>query len=247
MNENFINTWIPNSELGRIPSLRAPIAKRRERESKTFDTTHPLAQAIIKAWKTGAKKGSPVDCLVISSTFELMGRQLVNDLGKDSRNRGLQSDAYYLTFLKEALQGKQPGLGNLILTNDHPSQEVLGVFRTPTDGHQNYTVLVIDTKSFENGGTLIIDVEVGIEDSAGIFHLVDGDKKFSGKEEIYEGDLLAWEWSGSGETGKITHRFDQGQLFKLGVTGYSDEEEACVNAFQAKISVEVDQGENTTE
>ena len=238
---------MPNSELGRIRSLREPIAKRRERESKTFDTTHPLAQAIIKAWKTGSKKGSPVDCLVISPTFELMGRQLVNELGKDSRNRGLQSDAYYLTFLKEALQDKQPGLGNFILTSDHPSQEALGVFRTPIDNHQNYTVLVIDTKSFENGGTLIIDVEVGMEDSAGIFHLFDGDKKLRRKEGISEDELLAWAWSEPSETGKITHRFDQGQLFKLGVTGYSEEAEVCVNAFLAKISVEVDQRENSTE
>ena len=146
LNENFINTWVPNSELGRIRSLREPIAKRREREGQTFDTSHPLAQAIIKAWKTGAKKGSPVDCLVISPAFELMGRQLVNDLGKDSRNKGLQSDAYYLTFLKEALTGKQPGLGNLIFTQEHPSQQVLDTFSTPIGDHQDYTVVVIDAK-----------------------------------------------------------------------------------------------------
>ena len=238
MNENFINTWVPNSELGRIRSLRKPIAKRREREGQTFDTTRPLAQAIIKAWKTGRKKGSPVDCLVISPAFELMGRQLVNELGKDSKNRGLQSDAYYLTFLKEALQDKQPGLGNLIFTSERPSQEVLDTFSTPTDGHQNYTVVVIDVRAFENGGTLTIDIEVGRGDGDGTFYLLNGDKKLSTKEGIYEGDALAWAWGESDETGQITHRFDQGQLFKLGVTGYSDEEEACVNAFRAKISVE---------
>ena len=37
MNENFINTWVPNSELGRVPSLLEPIAKRREREGTTFE------------------------------------------------------------------------------------------------------------------------------------------------------------------------------------------------------------------
>ena len=60
-----------------------------------------------------------------------MGRQLVNDLGKDSRSRGIQSDAYYLTFLQKALQEKQPGLDNLILTSDHPSQYVLDAFPKP--------------------------------------------------------------------------------------------------------------------
>ena len=233
MNEHFINTWVPNAELGRIRSLREPIAKRRERESETFDTTHPLAQAIIKGWKTGAKKGSPVDCLIISPAFELMGRQLVNDLGEDSRNRGLQSDAYYLTFLKEALNGKQPGLGNLILTNAQPSQKVLDTFSTPIGDHQHYTVVVIDTRSFENGGTLTIEIEVGRGDGDGTFYLFDGDKTLPTKEGI-----LKWAWSASSETGQITHRFDQGQLFKLGVTGYSDEEETCVNAFLIKVSVE---------
>ena len=238
---------MPNSELGRIRSLREPIAKRRERESKTFDTTHPLAQAIIKAWKTGSKKGSPVDCLVISPAFELMGRQLVNDLGKDSRNRGLQSDAYYLTFLKEALIGKQPGLGNLIFTKEHPLQDVLDTFSTPIGDHQHYTVVVIDARAFEDGGTLIIDIEVGRGDGDGTFYLLNGDKKLLREEGIFKDDILAWAWSASGETGQITHRFDQGQLFKLGVTGYSDEEETWVNAFRAKISVEVGQHENTTE
>lgn len=229
---------MPNSELGRIRSLRQPIAKRREREGQTFDTRHPLAQAIIKAWKTGSKKGSPVDCLVISPAFELMGRQLVNDLGKDSRNRGLQSDAYYLTFLKEALNGRQPGLGNLILTSDHPSQNVLDTFSTSTGDHQHYTVVVIDTIAFENGGTLTIDIEVGRGNGNGTFYLLNGDKKLSAKEGIFKDDILAWAWSASSETGQITHHFNQGQLFKLGVTGYSDEEEACTNAFQARISAE---------
>ncbi|MCE2402238.1 hypothetical protein J4G08_15300, partial [Candidatus Poribacteria bacterium] len=121
-----------DAELGRIHSLREPIAKRREREGETFDTSHPLAQAIIKGWKTGSKKGSPVDCFVISPDFELMGRQLVNEIYNDSRRKGLLSDEeYYLMFLKECLEGKQPGLGNITLNSEEPSQEVLEVFRTP--------------------------------------------------------------------------------------------------------------------
>ena len=238
LNNNFINTWVPNSELGRIRSLREPIAKRREREAKSFDTTHPLAQAIIKGWKTGAKKGSPVDCFVISPDFELMGRQLVNDLREDSESEGLQRDTYYLAFLKESLKGKQPGLGNIILTCEYPSQAVLDTFRTPICGHHDYTIVVIDTRAFENGGTFTIDIEVGRGDSDGSFYLINGDKEFPTTEGIPKEDLLAWAWSESGETGQITHRFDRGQLFKLGAIGYSPEEEAFVNAFHAKISVE---------
>ena len=238
LSENFINTWVPNSELGRIQSLREPIAKRREREGKTFDTTHPLAQAIIKGWKTGPKKGSPVDCFVISPEFELMGRQLVNELRNDSEKMGLSIPEYYLTFLKEALAGKEPGLGNLILTGEYPSQEVLDVLRTPTCGHHDYTIVVIDVSAFEKGGTLIIDIEVGRGDSDSTFYLVNGDTEFPTTEGIPHKDLLAGTWSESGGTGQITHRFDRGQRFKLGAIGYSSEEEVSVNAFHAKISVE---------
>ena len=223
--------------MGRIRSLLEPIAKRRERESKTFDTTHPLAQAIIKGWKTGSKTGSPVDCLVISPQFELMGKQPANELLKDSERRGLPRDAYYLTFLKEALAGKQPGLGNITLTNEHPSHEVLDTFRTPTGDYQNYTVVVIDARYFEKGGTLTIHIEVGRGNSDGLLYLLDGDKEFSTKEKVPK-DTLAWAWIGPNDTGQIIHRFDQGRFFKLGATGHRDEQKTCVNAFHAKISVE---------
>ncbi len=238
MNENFINTWVPNCELGRIHSLRAPIAKRRERESQNFDTSHALAQTIIKGWKTGSKKGSPVDCLVISPAFELMGRVLVNDLGEDRERSGWRYDyEYYLAFLKEALAGKQPGLGNVVLTAEDPSQEVLDIFRTPTVGYQDYTVVVIDTTAFENGGMLTIDIKIGREEGEAAFYLFDGATELSTEEEKPK-DILTWTWVEPGDTCQIIHRFDRGQFFKLGTTGgHWARDEPCINAFQTRISV----------
>ena len=214
--------------------MREPIAKRRERESQTFDTTHPLAQAIIKGWKTGSKKGSPVDCFVISSAFELMGRQLIHDLREDSER---SESEHYLAFLKEALAEKQPGLGNIVITPEQTSQTVLDLFRTPTTGYQNYTVIVIDATAFENGGTLSIDFEIGREEGEAAFYLFDGDKELSTEEESPK-DKITWEWGEPGDTRQITHAFDRGQFFKLGVTGHWARDEPCINAFRAKISVE---------
>ena len=237
MNEHFINTWVANSELGRIQSLREPIAKRREREGKTFDTNHPLAQAMIKGGKTGSKKGSPVDCLVISPDFELMGRQMVNELREDCKRRGLSRREYYLTFLKEALEGKEPGLGNVVLTREQTSQSVLDLFRTPKAGNnQDWSVVTIDTTAFENGGTLTIDIEIGREEGEAAFYLLGSDAELSTTEGAPK-DMLTWVWGEPGDTCQITHRFDQGQLFKLGVTGLWMKEEVCINAFRTKISV----------
>ncbi|MYB92858.1 BrnA antitoxin family protein [Candidatus Poribacteria bacterium] len=219
--------------------MREPIAKRREREGKTFDTTHPLAEAIIKGWKTGSKKGSPVDCFVISPEFELMGRLLVNeffDYHWDKFKR--RDEESYLMFLKECLEGKQPGLGNITLNSEEPSQDVFDVFRTPTVGFQDYTVVVIDTRAFENGGTLNIDIETGRTDAEGLFYLVDGADDLPTTERVTKHMVLAMKWLEPDETGQLTYRFDRGQFFKLGTTGaHSRSEKGSINAFKAKISV----------
>ena len=238
MNENFINTWVANAELGSIASLRDPIARRREREGKTYDTTHPLAQAIIEGGKTGSKKGSPVDCLVISPDFQLMGRLLVNDFIDDFSRRKLRWEEGYLMFLKDSLAGKQPGLGNIRLSSEEPSQNVLDVFQTRVVPSEDYTVVVIDTRAFENGGTLTVDIEVGRADANGFFYLFDGDRELPTALQISKEDRLASVWIEPGDIGQITHRFERGQFFKLGAIGHWDEERGQVNAFQAKISVE---------
>ena len=228
---------MPNAELGRIRSLQVPIAMRRERESKVFDTTHPLAQAIIRGWKTGSKKASPVDCLVISPELELMGRQPINELYNESRKRGLRYAEGYLMLLVESLEGKQPGLGNVILNNEQPLQEVLDIFRTPMVGYHDYTVVVIDTRAFEDGGTLTIDIEVGRAEGEGSFFLFDGNSELS-TEKVPKGTLArAWLIS-PGDTEQITYHFDQGQIFKLGASGRWNNKKGTVNAFQARISVE---------
>lgn len=237
LNENFINTWVPNSELGRVPSLWEPIAKRRARESKTFDTTHPLAHAIMTGWK----EGSPVDCLVISSQFEVMGRQPVNELfGENTTQR-------YLTFLKEALDRKFPGWhdkslapllsANVVLNNKKTTQDLLGIFRTPEAGYQDYTAVGIDAIAFEDGGILTIDIWVGHAKPAGSFDLYSGDTEFT-TEGKPRGSLASVWGISPGKKDKIIHHFNQGKHFKLGVTGDWFSEKGSINAFLTTISVE---------
>ena len=252
LNENFINTWVANADLGRTGSLQAPIAKRRAREGKTFNTTHALAKTIMKGWV----KGSPVDCFVISPEIELMGSLDYNTFLDNMTE--FDSDAeVYLQFLQDSLKDKRPGLGDLILTREQPSQEVIDTFHTLAVAHKDYTVVFIDATAFENGGTLTIDIQVGRDDAVGIFHLLDGDKKLP-MEKVPDGiDPAAWNSQESdaykkaldalarvwgifpGQTGQITYQFDQGQRFKLCATGDQWGGTGGINAFVAKISVEV--------
>ena len=252
LNENFINTWIPNSELGRTPSLREPIAKRRERESKTFDTTHALAQAIITGWKDH----SPVDCLIISPQFEVIGKQPINEFLFSGG-----ASAQYLTFLREALDGKLPGFGEepskpsseplseldaaskdlkVILTLEEPKREVLNIFRAPGHGLQDYTVIEIDTTAFKDGGVLTIDISVGNAETAGSFDLFDGESELPTQGAPHNALVSAWGVP-PGTSRRIIYPFDRGQHFKFGATGDWFSEKGTINAFLAKISVESDQ------
>ena len=256
LNENFINTWVPNSKLGRVPSLRDPIDKRREREGTTFDTTHALAQAIMKGWK----KKSPADSLVLSTEFELMGRLPVNE--RISPYNGANG---YLLFLTEALDGKLPGFREetskpslepdsgsfpeldavskdlkVTLTSEKPKREVLNIFRAPGSGFQDYTVIEIDTTAFKSGGLLTIDILVGNAEPKGSFDLYDADTELP-TEGIPHGALAsAWDVP-PGKRGTIKYRFDRGKIFKLGGTGNWFSQKGSVNAFWAKISVEPNQ------
>ena len=101
MNENFINTWVLNTELDRTSNKQELIAYRQQQGFKLIDKTLPLAQAIMKGWK----KHSPADSLVISSKLELMGRLPVNE-----RTPPYNGAKGYLLFLQESLDEKLPGL-----------------------------------------------------------------------------------------------------------------------------------------
>ena len=231
--------------------MREPIARRREREGKTFDTSHALAQAIMKGWK----KGSPVDCLVISHEFEVMGGIDYNFFPECLGEFESRGEAY-LFFLKASMEGKRPGLGTLVLTPEQPSQEVVDTFRSPVAAHQDYTVVYIDATAFQDGGTLTADIHVGRDNGIGIFHLLDGDRKLPTEKAPDGIDPEAWNDQDSdeyekalgalakvwgifpGQTGHIMYPFDRGQRFKLCATGDQWGGIGDINAFHAKIRVE---------
>ena len=228
LNENFINTWTRNAEL------------RRMRDSQGFEGMSPLARTIIgHKWRRG-----PVDTWVISSELEAIGHVAVNDYLEDNRREdGTLESENYLLFLAESLKGKLPGFGNTVLTPEQPSQRILDVFRTPEYGHQDYTVIVIDTTAFESGGTLIVDIEVGSEKAYGAFHLLDAEHKLT-YDAVHkrQGAIMLEKshdigWLGPNETGQITHRFERGQIFKLVALGWASNEKGSINAFQARISM----------
>ncbi len=243
LNETFINTWVTNAELGRTPSLREPIAKRREREDKTFNITAPLAKAIMEGWT----EGSPVDCLVISPEFDVMGKLPLNDFFDDCSRKGISDKEGYLTFLNDSLDAKFPGFGenisdplltgsHVVINEEHLDHEVLHILRAPKYGEQDYNVVTIDTTAFEDGGVLMIDIRVGSAKSGGSFDLFDGDTELPTKGIPTQALNSVWDIP-SGQIGKIRYPFDEGKVFQLGATGTWFSGKGNVNAFSAKISV----------
>ncbi len=168
-----------------------------------------------------------------------MGRQPISEVHDDIKLNKHLREEYYLTFFKDSLDGKQPGLGNIILYSEVSAQEVMDVFRSPVVGFADYTVVVIDTRAFENGGTLTIDIETGRADADGYFYLVDGDDDLPTTERVTKDMVLARTWLEPNETGQLTYHFEQGQFFKLGATGCNyRSEKGNTNAFKARIFVE---------
>ena len=223
LNENFINTWVLNTDMERL------------RAAKTLGDLPPLIRVIVQGWK----RFSPVDCLIISPELELIGRQPVNEL--PSRNKA----ARYHLFLLESLEGKRPGVGEkaqmplsssraVVLDRIQSSVEILDTFRYTT-APQDATVIRIDTTAFENGGTLTIDIHVGRAALVGSFDL------FSDGElptEATPQDALAQAWGiQPSETGTLTYRFEKGLVFQLRATGGWVNQKGGINAFRARISV----------
>ena len=243
LNENFINIWVSNVELERTPRKQAYMAQRRKDISKTFDRTHPLAKPIMEGWK----EHSPVDCLVISPEFDVMGKLPLNDFFDDCSRKGISDDEGYLTFLVDSLDAKFPGFeentsdplltgSNVVLNEEHLEQEVLHVLRAPRHGDQDYNVITIDTTAFKGGGTLRIDIRMGSAKSGGSFDLFDGDAELPIKGIPTEALTSVWDIP-SGQIGRMRYSFDEGKIFQLGATGTWFSGKGNINAFHAKISV----------
>ena len=219
------------------------MAQRRKDISKTFDRTQPLAKAIMEGWK----EHSPVDCLVISPEFDVMGKLPLNDFFDDCSRKGISDDEGYLTFLVDSLDAKFPGFeentsdplltgSNVVLNEEHLEQEVLHVLRAPRHGDQDYNVITIDTTAFKDGGTLKIDIRMGSAKSGGSFDLFDGDAELPTKGIPTEALTSVWDIP-SGQIGRMRYSFDEGKIFQLGATGTWFSGKGNINAFHAKISV----------
>ena len=248
LNEHFINIWVSNVELERTPRKQAYMEQRRNDLSKAFNRTHPLAKAVMEGWQ----EGSPVDCLVISPEFDIMGKLPLNDFFDDCSQKRISEAEGYLTFLTDALDAKFPGFGeknvdpqltalltgsNVILTAAQSEQEVLHILRAPKYGYQDYNVITIDTSAFEDGGTLKIDIRMGSANSGGSFDLFDDETELPTEGIPTEALTGVWDIP-SGQIGVIRHSFDEGKIFKLGATGTWFSGKGNINAFHAKITVE---------
>ncbi|RKU27127.1 hypothetical protein C6499_12370 [Candidatus Poribacteria bacterium] len=218
LNENFVNTCLLFRDLSEL------IDDYSDEESVG------IFARTIKENYVGA-----VDIQVLSPEAEMIVHQPENKLG-----RGRDRREKYLTLLAGAAKGEAVNLTEsmqaLDLSSSKQLMEVLNVFRGPGNGYQDYTTVKIDATAFEQGGTLIIDIQVGEGEAIGSFDLFAGDTELP--TEGFPDEALASEWDiPPGDTGQIRYQFTHGQRFKLGATGNWFCEKGSTNAFLARISV----------
>ena len=187
----------------------------------------------------------PVDIQVLSPEAEMIIHQPDSKLRDDRVQR-------YLMLLTAAANGEvidfsgetEESMPELDLSLRKELIEVLNVFRGPGDGYQDYTPVEIDATPFEQGGTLIIDIQVGEGEATGSFDLFAGDAELP--TEGFPDEALASQWDiPPGDTGRIRYQFTRGQKFKLGATGNWFCEKGSTNAFLTKISVVPTETEDT--
>jgi len=243
LNDNFINTWVSNFELGRKPSVREYLAKRYAHESKSFDTAHPLAQAIKEGWH----ESSPVDCFVISPDFELIGKLPLNKYLYDGHDwdGGRTRAENYRLFLIESIERKYPGFNtdnsfaylledvdgtneqenplipyitglDVVLNSEQFTLEVVDVVRTHKAGFQQSTIVNIDATAFENGGTLKIDIRFGSAEFITSCYLYEGDIQFPQERgQRYDQSIANATDVPQNGTAKISYPFYHSQHFRL--------------------------------
>ena len=151
-----------------------------------------------------------------------------------SRGKGFEPNA---TQQKHVVRFLHAEAKNVVLNDEKPSHEILSVFRTPTADYQDYDVVEIDTTAFKNGGTLTVNIWIGSAEASGAFILFANNSKFS-TDGMPETVLASATGIRRGKAGRITHRFEEGAVFKLGITGNAFSGKGLVNSFLAKISID---------
>lgn len=195
----------------------------------------------------GWTDGSPVDCLVISPEFDVMGKLPLNDFFDECEKSGISDVEGYLTFLNDSLDAEFPGFNpsttdplltgaNVVLNDEKPADELLHILRAPKYGEQDYNVITIDTTAYENGGKLTIAIRMGSAKSGGSFDLFDGDAELPKHGVPTEALTSVWDIP-FGQKGVIEYNFDKGKVFQLGATGTWFSGKGNINAFHAIISV----------
>lgn len=171
----------------------------------------------------------PVDIQILNPEATVIMHQPDSKFPHNNRVQG------YLTLLAYALEEK-PSLESDDLNLREQLMEVSNTFRAPGSGYQDYTPIEIDTTPFKQGGTLIIDIEVGEGEATGSFDLYDADVELP--TEGFPNDALASVWDIPPRvTGQMIYLFARGQRFKLGATGNWFCEKGSTNTFIARVSV----------
>lgn len=193
------------------------------------------------------RRNDSVDIFVLSPELELVLHQRESDLphrefltllqgaAATVKGKPLEGEAA-LKLVGEPLRWLDSKQLNVELTNAHQVMEVSDEFRAPGDGYQDYTPVEIDATPFENGGTLVINIEVGGGEATGSFDLFDADTELP--TEGIPDDALAHAWDIPPDaTGQIVHRFARGQRFVFGATGNWFSEKGSVNEFCVRFSI----------
>lgn len=125
----------------------------------------------------------------------------------------------------------------IVLTKDQPGATAGGELVAPGRGRQSYTLFLIDTSDFQDGGVLKFQVELGTGDSNASFDLFPEGVAIPTEGRALESVATLYDLP-RGSRGTMSYQFSVGQVFQFGATGNWFSTPGSTNTFTFTVTVE---------
>lgn len=125
----------------------------------------------------------------------------------------------------------------LVLTRDQPSASAEGELIAPGREKQKYTLVLIDTGDFQNGGIIQFEIALGTGESDGSFDLFPEGVPIPTEGRALDSVATLYDLPRASR-GMMSYKFTAGQVFQFGATGNWFSREGATNTFSFTVTVE---------
>ncbi|NOH01082.1 MAG: hypothetical protein HND47_03465 [Chloroflexi bacterium] len=124
----------------------------------------------------------------------------------------------------------------LVLTRSQPSASAEGELVAPGREKQKYTLFLVDTRDFQNGGTITFEITLGTGESDASFDLFPEGVPIPTEGRALDSVATLYDLP-RGSSGTMSYTFAAGQVFQFGASGNWFSPEGTTNTFTFTVTV----------